>query len=46
MKIGNIDIVYNNGKESRPVVIYEELCTKLSECHVRVQHHGREQDIE
>jgi hypothetical protein len=42
MKIGNVNGVYNKGKDSRPVVVYEELCTKLTECHLRVGHHGRD----
>ena len=42
MKIGNVNVVYNKGKESRPVVVYEELYTKLTECHLRVGHHGRD----
>ena len=42
VKIGNVHVVYNNGKDSRPVVTYEDLYTKLDECHKRVGHHGRD----
>jgi hypothetical protein len=38
----NVNVVYSNDKVSRPVVTYEELYTKLCECHNRVGHHGRD----
>jgi hypothetical protein len=40
VKNGNVNVVYSNDEMSRPVVTYEELYTKLSECHNRVGHHG------
>ncbi|CAF1267189.1 unnamed protein product [Rotaria sordida] len=46
VKIGEIHVVYSNGKVSRPVVTYEELYTKLNECHKRVGHHGRDKTWE
>jgi hypothetical protein len=42
VKIGETHVVYSSEKVSRPVVTYEELYTKLSECHNRVGHHGRD----
>ena len=41
VKVGDSDVVYSRDKISRPVVVYEEVYTKLSECHNRVGHHGR-----
>ena len=42
-KVGDSDVVYSRNKIIRPVVVYEEVYTKLqiSECHNRVGHHGR-----
>ncbi|CAF2024314.1 unnamed protein product [Rotaria magnacalcarata] len=37
VKNGNVYVVYNKGKVSCPVVTYEELYTKLYECHNRVK---------
>ncbi|CAF2059662.1 unnamed protein product [Rotaria magnacalcarata] len=37
VKNGDLYIVYNKGKVSCPVVTYEELYTKLYECHNRVK---------
>lgn len=34
MNIGNVNIVYNKGKESHPVVIYEEIYANLPEYHL------------
>jgi hypothetical protein len=42
VKIGERHVVYSSGEDSRPVVTYEELYTKLNECHNRVGHHGRD----
>ncbi|CAF2059664.1 unnamed protein product [Rotaria magnacalcarata] len=42
VKNGDLYIVYNKGKVSCPVVTYEELYTKLYECHNRVSHPGRD----
>jgi len=42
VKIGEVHVVYSSGKKSRPVVTYEELYTKLNECHSRVGHRGRD----
>jgi hypothetical protein len=42
VEIGNATVVYNKGKDSHPVVIYEELYSKLNQCHQRVGHHGRD----
>lgn len=39
---GNTKVVYSSGKVNLPVVTYEELYTKLYECHNRVGHHGRD----
>ena len=46
VKIGEVPVVYSSGKVSRPVVTYEELYTKLNECHNRVGHHGRDKTWE
>lgn len=46
VKIGETQVVYSSGKVSRPVVTYEEVYTKLSECHNRVGHHGRDKTWE
>jgi hypothetical protein len=46
VKIGETHVVYSSGKVSRPLVTYEELYTKLSECHNRVGHHGRDKTWE
>ncbi|CAF3876051.1 unnamed protein product, partial [Rotaria sp. Silwood1] len=43
---GETHVVYSTGKVSRPVVTYEELYTKLNECHTRVGHHGRDKTWE
>ncbi|CAF5223535.1 unnamed protein product, partial [Rotaria magnacalcarata] len=37
VKNGDLHVVYNKGKVSCPVVTYEELYTKLYECHNRVK---------
>jgi hypothetical protein len=42
VKNGDANVVYNRGKINLPVVTYEELYTKLYECHNRVGHHGRD----
>ncbi|CAF5226916.1 unnamed protein product, partial [Rotaria magnacalcarata] len=42
VKNGDLHVVYNKGKVSCPVVTYEELYTKLYECHNRVGHPGRD----
>ena len=42
VKVGDLHVVYSNHKISRPVVVYEEVYDKLSECHSRVGHHGRD----
>ncbi|CAF2044692.1 unnamed protein product [Rotaria magnacalcarata] len=42
VKNGDIYVVYNKGNVSCPVVTYEEIYTKLYECHNRVGHHGRD----
>ena len=42
VKNGNVSVVYSNDKVSRPVVTYEELYTKLCECHNRACHRGRD----
>ena len=42
VKNGHLNVVYSSDKVSRPVVTYEELYTKLYECHNRVGHHGRD----
>ena len=42
VKVGDADVVYSRDKISRPVVVHEEVYTKLSECHNRVGHHGRD----
>jgi hypothetical protein len=42
VKVGELDVVYSRDKISRPVVVYEEVYTKLNECHNRVGHHGRD----
>lgn len=42
VKSGDVYVVYNNDEVSRPVATYEELYTKLYECHNRVGHHGRD----
>ncbi|CAM4825935.1 unnamed protein product [Rotaria magnacalcarata] len=42
VKNGDLHVVYNKGKVSCPVVTYEELYTKLYECHNRVSHPGRD----
>ena len=42
IKVGDLNVVYNKRKVSRPVVVYEELYMKLNECHNRVGHHGRD----
>ncbi|CAF4134512.1 unnamed protein product, partial [Rotaria magnacalcarata] len=42
LKIGDSNIVYNRGNVSRPLVTYEEIFTKLSECHNRAGHHERD----
>ena len=46
VKIGETRIVHSSGKVSRPVVTYEEVYTKLNECHNRVGHHGRDKTWE
>ena len=46
VQIGEKHVVYSNGKVSHPVVTYEELYTKLHECHNRVGHHGRDKTWE
>ncbi|CAF3273316.1 unnamed protein product [Rotaria socialis] len=46
VKIGDSNVVYSRGKVSRPVMIYEELYTKLHESHSRVGHHGRDKTWE
>ncbi|CAF2953549.1 unnamed protein product [Rotaria sp. Silwood2] len=46
VKIGETHVVHTTGKVSRPVVTYEELYTKLNECHTRVGHHGRDKTWE
>ena len=43
VKNGHVNVVYSNdNKVSRPVVTYEELYTKLCECHNRAGHRGRD----
>ncbi len=41
IKIGDQNVVYDI-KSNHPIVTYENLYTKIKECHERVGHHGRD----
>ncbi|CAM2727381.1 unnamed protein product [Rotaria socialis] len=42
VKNSDVNVVYSSGKVSCPVVTYEEIYTKLYECHNHVGHRGRD----
>ena len=42
VKVGDSDAVYSRGEIGRSVVVYEEVYTKLSECHNRVRQSERD----
>ena len=41
-EVGDSHVVYSRDEISRPIVVYEEVHTKLSEFHNRVGHHGHD----